>query len=52
MVSENTARVSAGTWMNRKYVDIIGIGGVEEYRTPDEIKEQIANKLKAIGRGD
>ena len=35
--------------MKQRYFDIIGISGVEETRTADEIKGDISAKLKAIG---
>ena len=35
--------------MKQRYVDIIGLSGVEEDRTPEEIKGQIVGKLKALG---
>lgn len=35
--------------MKLRYVDIIGLSGVDETRTPEEIKGHIIGKLKALG---
>ena len=38
--------------MSQRYLDVIGYTGVEETRTPEEIKANIINKLIALEGGD
>lgn len=50
IISDNTAKLVSGSYMNIKLMDLI-LDQPEETRTPDEVIEHMKGALSALGEG-
>lgn len=54
IISENTARLGGGSYMQLRYADIISFGknGVSDNRTEEEIISHLFDKLRKVRGGE
>ena len=50
MLGENVAKLSGGTYITRRYIELLTPQKVET-KTPEQVKSVMMSKLKALGKG-